>query len=128
MTMPLSRDFKDLVRERAQHDEAFRVGMLQGALEALGTGDAVEAKILIRDYINATLGFSELAETIQSHPKTLMRQFSAKGNPTLDKLSAVLKELTAREGYVVKVERAERKRSPTRTARKPLSRTRKVAA
>lgn len=126
--MPLSRDFKDLVRERAQHDEAFRIGMLQGALEALGVGDAIEAKILIRDYINATMGFPELAETVQSHPKTLMRQFSAKGNPTLDKLSAVLKELTAREGYVIKVERAARKKSAVRVERKSPSRMRKAAA
>jgi DNA-binding phage protein len=78
--------------------------MLQDALAALNGGEAFEAKILLRDFINATVGFTELGEAIGRDPKSLMRTFSPRGNPTLETLSDVLRELSQREGYVVKVE------------------------
>ncbi len=102
--MPLSREFKHTVRERAERDPAFRLAMLQDALAALNGGEAFEAKILLRDFINATVGFTELGEAIGRDPKSLMRTFSPRGNPTLETLSDVLRELSQREGYVVKVE------------------------
>ena len=109
--MPLSRDFKETVRERAQTDPDFRFAMLQGALSALDVGEAFEAKILLRDFINATIGFPALGEAIDRDPKALMRMFSPKGNPTLENLSLVLKELAEREGYSIKVERPARRPS-----------------
>jgi DNA-binding phage protein len=103
VTMPLSRDFNETIRERAQRDEAFRLAMLQDALGALDVGEAFEAKILLRDFVNATMGFPALGEAIGRHPKSLMRMFSPKGNPGLDALSDVLRELARREGYEVQV-------------------------
>jgi DNA-binding phage protein len=117
--MPLSRDFKETVRERAQIDPEFRFAMLQGALSALDTGEAFEAKILLRDFINATVGFQALGEIIDRDPKALMRMLSPKGNPTLENLSLVLKELATREGYSVRVERrAPRPAAPVRRPRR----------
>lgn len=113
--MPLSRDFKETVRERAQTDPEFRFAMLQGALSALDVGEAFEAKILLRDFINATIGFQALGEAIDRDPKALMRMFSPKGNPTLENLALVLKELAEREAYSVKVERrASRPATPVK--------------
>lgn len=115
--MPLSREFKHTIRERAERDPAFRLAMLQDALSALDTGEAFDAKILLRDFINATIGFQALGEAVGRHPKTLMRMFSPKGNPGLDALADVLKELATREGYIIKVEQpAVRRRSPSRVA------------
>src|SRR5829696_8389096 len=124
MIMPLSREFNQTIRERAQRDPAFRLAMLQEALTALDMGEAFEAKTLLRDFINATLGFPALGEATGHHPKSLMRMFSPKGNPNLDTLADVLKELARREGFVVRVERPA---APSRkTSRAP--RERKAAA
>src|SRR5215213_7498712 len=111
--MPLSREFKHTIRERAERDPAFRLAMLQDALSALDMGEAFDAKILLRDFINATVGFPALGEAIGRHPKSLMRMFSPKGNPNLDTLTDVLKELARGEGFVVRVER------PVAPSRKP---------
>ena len=46
-----------------------------------------------------------------------MRMFGPKGNPTLDTLADVLKELARREGYVVRVEQAPRWRTPGHSTR-----------
>ena len=122
--MPLSREFKHTVRERAERDPAFRLAMLQDALAALNGGEASEAEILLRDFINATVGFTELGEAIGRDPKSLMRTFSPRGNPTLETLSDVLRELSQREGYIVKVEMP---RASTSTPR-ATARTRKARA
>jgi DNA-binding phage protein len=118
--MPLSRDFNETIRERALHDEAFRLAMLEGALQALDVGEAFEAKILLRDFINATVGFPALGEATGRHPKSLMRMFSPKGNPGLDALSDVLRELARREGYEVRVTKpAPMRRKPARALPRP---------
>jgi DNA-binding phage protein len=122
--MPLSREFKHTIRERAARDPAFRLAMLEDALSALDVGEATDAKILLRDFINATVGFPALGEAVGRHPKTLMRMFSPKGNPTLDALADVLKELAGREGYVVRVEKA----APRRRAQARAARARKAKA
>src|SRR5215218_8558398 len=118
VNMPLSREFNQTIRERAERDPAFRLAMLQDAFAALNTGEAFDAKILLRDFINATMGFSALGEATGRHPKSLMRMFSPKGNPTLDTLADVLRELARQEDYVVRVERpATPNRETSRTPR-----------
>jgi DNA-binding phage protein len=39
------------------------------------------AKTILRDYINATAGFTELAQATHIPPKSLMRMFGPSGNP-----------------------------------------------
>ncbi len=123
--MPLTRAFKDTIRERAERDPKYRLAMLEGALTSLNAGEPSEAKILLRDYINAMIGFQALSDAIDRDPKSLMRSFSIKGNPTLDLLSQVLKELAKREGYEVKVELKRQRAAPVT---KPRARRVKVAA
>ena len=113
--MPLSREFKVTIRERASRDPAFRRGMLRAAIEALASGEAYDGKMLLRDYINATIGFEALGAAIDSHPKTLMRILSPKGNPTLEHLSAVLRDLERREQLKIRVTEDQ----PRRRARAP---------
>jgi DNA-binding phage protein len=126
--MPLSREFKHTIRERAERDPAFRLALLQDALSALDTGEAFDAKILLRDFINATVGFTALGDATGRHPKTLMRMFSPKGNPNLDTLADVLKELTRREGYVIKVEKKVARRRARAQAIPRMSRAKAAAA
>lgn len=91
--MPLTRDFKETIKARADSDVAFRAALLTEAVELLLNGDVATGKLVLRDYINATVGFEELAEEVGKPSKSLMRMFSAKGNPTADSLFSVLRHL-----------------------------------
>lgn len=101
--MALTRSFKDTVKERAQRDPAFRIGLLEEAIEALLRGELDVGKVLLRDYINATLGFEDLAEAIQKNSKSLMRMLSAEGNPRADNLFSVIAQLQRNEGIELNV-------------------------
>lgn len=102
--MSLSRSFKETVKARAARDPAFRAALLGEAVEAFAAGEADTGKALIRDYINATLGFDTLGAAVSIDPKNLMRMFGPRGNPRLGNLSAVLRELNRREAVHLKVE------------------------
>jgi len=101
--MPLTRSFKDLVKTRADRDPAFRAALLAEAVETLLADDPATAKILLRDFINATMGFERLAEATGLPPKSLMRMFGAGGNPTSRNLFAVIRTLANSEGLVLSV-------------------------
>lgn len=49
-----TRDFKEIVQERALRDKEFREGILRESIECLLSGDIKTGKALLRDYINAT--------------------------------------------------------------------------
>ena len=105
--MPLTRDFKTTVRDRARRDEAYRVGLLQEALEALLDADIQTGKSLLRSYVNATIGFDGLSEALNKDPKSLMRMLSSSTNPRADNLLAIVAHLTAREGLQVHLSSTE---------------------
>jgi hypothetical protein len=67
--MPLTRDFKETIRDRVQRDAKFRKELLREGLEAMLSGDIAVAKTILRDYINATVGFSGLAQATHIPPK-----------------------------------------------------------
>ena len=96
--MPLTRPFRETVVERAKADPKFRVGLLTEAAECFLNGDMGTAKVLIRDYVNATIGFQALGEEIDKQPKSLMRMLSDKGNPRAENLAALLASLQKYEG------------------------------
>ena len=62
--MALTRDFKVTVRERIQRDPSFREALLEEAVDFLLASDVETGKSLLRDYVNATIGFGELREKI----------------------------------------------------------------
>ena len=101
--MPLTRRFKDTVKERAERDPEFRIGLFREAIEALLSDDLETGKVLLRDYVNATVGFETLATELDKDPKSLMRMLSAKGNPRADNLLAMVARLKQREGVTFTV-------------------------
>ncbi len=104
--MALTRDFKSTVLERAQSDPEFRVGLLTEAAECLLNNEPDVAKTLLRDYVNATIGFQALAEIVDKKPTSLMRMLSDKGNPSLDNISQVLAAVREHEGVHLHVSAA----------------------
>ena len=101
--MALTRDFRTTVLERAQADPAFRVGLLTEAVECLLNDEPDVAKALLRDYVNATIGFQALAEVTEKNPSSLMRMLGDTGNPRLDNLSQVLAAVREHEGIRLQV-------------------------
>jgi DNA-binding phage protein len=88
--MPLTHSFKDFVKSRIERDAKFRQALFQEAVQTLIDGDVDTAKSVLRDYINATIGFPALAEATGMPPKSLMRMFGPKGNPTVVNLFGVI--------------------------------------
>jgi DNA-binding phage protein len=101
--MALTRDFKETIAEMAKNDPEFRVGLLTEAVECLLNNEVGVAKSLLRDYVNATIGFSQLGVVVGKDPTSLMRMLSEKGNPSLDNLSKVLAAVRAHEGVELHV-------------------------
>ncbi len=96
--MPLTKDFNEAVKERAQRDPDFCVGLLYEAIEVLLNGDLETGKVLLRHYINATVGFKTLAIDMKQDPKNLMRMLSTKGNPKASNLLSMIAHLKRYEG------------------------------
>ena len=101
--MALTRDFKETVRARAQSDPEFRAELLREAIQCLISGDLESGKAVLRDYINATLGFEELGARTQRSPKSLMRMFGPKGNPQARNLFEIIDYLQKTEGVRLEV-------------------------
>jgi hypothetical protein len=54
--MPLTHDFKETIRARAQSDPDFRKALLREAVECAINADPATGKVVLRDYVNATVG------------------------------------------------------------------------
>ena len=67
--MALTRDFKTTVKARVQRDPKFRKALLREAIESAIAGDLDTGKAVLRDYINATIGFPQLAAAVDIPPK-----------------------------------------------------------
>ena len=96
--MALTREFKETIMKRAQDDAAFREGLLTEAIECFLDGELANGKLLLRDYINATIGFEALGDLTDKSPKSLMRMFGPKGNPQARNLFEIIGHLQEREG------------------------------
>ena len=59
--MALTKQFKETIQARARRDPAFRKALLQESVECLLAGDINAGKALLRDYINAMIGFEQLS-------------------------------------------------------------------
>jgi DNA-binding phage protein len=95
--MPLTRDFKETIRARVQRDPAFRKELLREGIECFLSGDVETGKTVLRDYINATVGFAELAEITRHSPKSLMRMLGRSGNPHASNLFEIVAYLQRKE-------------------------------
>ena len=96
--MPLTKEFKTTILERAKVDAVFRHGLLREAINEMLRGEVAVGRLLLRDYVNATLGFEALAQKTSKSPKSLMRMLSTQGNPTAQNLFEILHILQQEEG------------------------------
>ena len=102
--MPLTQNFKATIQARIERDPVFREELLKEGVECLLAGDVETGKAVLRDYINATIGFQELGGLTEKSPKSLMRMFGTNGNPQTRNLFEVIVCLQEREGLRLKVQ------------------------
>ncbi|MCE9523788.1 MAG: transcriptional regulator [Alphaproteobacteria bacterium] len=76
---------------------AHAIALLRERLDAPNSGDLATGKAILRNYINATIGFQRLALAVGTPPKSLMRMLSPAGNPRADNLFAVARHLQRQE-------------------------------
>lgn len=88
--MVLTRDFKQTIIERVRRDPDFAKALLDEAATLFLNGEPDTARLLLRDLVNATVGFAELAKRTERPAKSLHRMLSKQGNPTMDNLAAIL--------------------------------------
>jgi hypothetical protein len=125
--MALTRDFRETVQARVQTDPSFRHALLTEAIEALLSGEVRLGKELLRDYINATIGFPKLATRTRIHVKTLHQMFGLRGNPTASNLFSIVAYLQQAEGVRLQI-RSTPARSPSSQRRTYLRTKRPVSA
>ena len=100
--MALTRDFKQTVVERINRDPAFAQALLDEAATLFLNGEPETARLILRDLVNATIGFEQLATMTDKPSKSLHRMLSPAGNPSMDNLAAIF--LVMRECLNVNLE------------------------
>jgi DNA-binding phage protein len=96
--MPLTHDFKQTIQARAQREPKFRQALLREAVASCLDGDLETGKAVLRDYVNATVGFQALEAQTDIPAKSLMRMLGPKGSPSAANLSVILTALQKTEG------------------------------
>lgn len=78
---------------RVQHDPAFARALLDEATTLFLNGEPRTPRLILRDLVNATVGFEGLAA---EPAKSLHRMLSENGNPSMDNLAAILRAVRKR--------------------------------
>jgi len=91
--MALTRDFKATVVARVKHDPEFARALLDEAATLFLNGEPDTAKLILRDLVNATIGFEQLAQSVEKPSKSVHRMLSPAGNPTMTNLAAIFAAL-----------------------------------
>ena len=107
--MVLTREFKSTIWERMQRDPELREALLQEGVACLLAGDLETGKAVLRDYINATIGFEALGNLTGKSPKSLMRMLGPGGNPQARNLLDIVAYLQKKEGVRLEVRAARRR-------------------
>jgi DNA-binding phage protein len=100
--MALTRDFKQTVAARVERDPAFARAMLDEAATLFLNGEPETARMMLRDLVNATVGFEQLGKLTEKPAKSLHRMLSAHGNPSMDNLATIFGVL--RDALKVEIE------------------------
>jgi DNA-binding phage protein len=105
--MTLTREFKETVVQRVQHDPDFGRALLNKAATLFLNGEADTARLILRDLVNATVRFEGLAVATAKPAKSLHRMLSRKGNPSMDNLAAIFCAIRKTLGVSLQAHAAE---------------------
>ena len=75
---------------------------LLNAIDFLLENDLEGGRVMLRHYVNGTIGFAELGRRLERDPKNLMRSLGPKGNPTASNLLAIVKACAEASNVVIR--------------------------
>ena len=101
--MPTTRKFRTTIVSRADVDPEFRREMLTEAVNELLAGNLAAGKAMLRDYINATITFQQLAKKLKKSDKSIHRMLGPRGNPRAENIIEIIKILQAYEHVKLRV-------------------------
>jgi len=101
--MALTKDYNEIINERLQKDPEFAAALFDEAITLFLNGESDVARMVIRDLVNATIGFETLAKEVNKPSKSLHRMLTAKGNPTMDSLTNIFKALKRKLNVEIEV-------------------------
>lgn len=87
--MALTRSFKETVIQCVLNDSSFAQALLDEAATLFLNGKPETARLILRDLVNATIGFEQLATVTSKPSKSLHRMLSPTGDPSMDNLAAI---------------------------------------
>jgi DNA-binding phage protein len=102
--MVLTKDVSEIVTARIRRDPKLAVSLLDEALVLFLNGEPDVARLVLRDLVNGTIGFEELALATGKPSKSLHRMLSLKGNPTMDNLTLIFGVLRRELGVDIRVQ------------------------
>lgn len=88
-------------------EPAFAKAMLDEAATAFLNGKPHVARLILRDLVNASVGFDALAAETNRPSKSLHRMLSEKGNPSMDNLAAIFGAVRKRLGVAIEAHAVE---------------------
>ncbi|AIE76130.1 hypothetical protein D082_40840 (plasmid) [Synechocystis sp. PCC 6714] len=89
----LTKEFSETVQACLQDDQEFAIALFNEAIAGLFNGEPELTRLILRDLVNATIGFEALATLTDRPSKSLHRMLSPSGNPTMDNLTLILRTL-----------------------------------
>ncbi|MGH7960556.1 MAG: DNA-binding protein [Candidatus Binatia bacterium] len=78
---------------RVKTDPEFATALLEEAATLFLNGEPDTAKLILRDLVNAIIGFERLARFVEKPSKSVHRMLSPSGNPTMSSLAAIFAAL-----------------------------------
>ena len=97
---------RERVKSRIRTDDAFGDAIFSEAIEVLLANDMATAKSVLFDFIDATIGFEELAVQSGLAADALREMFSQSGDPSAGELFRVLAILQQHQGIQFEVSTA----------------------
>ena len=91
--MALTREFKETVAARVQRDPRFMEALFTEAINGYLAGETAAGKAILRDLVNATVGFEELATMLKKPSKSLHRMLAPRGNPSTENFFGIVNAL-----------------------------------
>ena len=105
--MALTRNFTEVIKERVARDPSFARAMLDDAATTFLNGEPQIARLILRDLVNASVGFEQLAAETNRPSKSLHRMLSAQGNPSMDNIAAIFGAVRKRLGLAFEAHAVE---------------------
>lgn len=97
--MALAVNYKEGVLKDLREDPAMAREYYREALRAIVNGEVEEGGVMLRDLVNAGIGFQALARETGIRAPNLHRALSPNGNPTMRTFSKIAAAISAFMGF-----------------------------